>query len=171
MSKPIAPMSTPQRDGSAFGSLGSKVNVQLARPSSSRCRRATGSVRSMRGITTRCTNRANGEMRNSTRLRLTICGCFDQSGLPRLRSSATTWGQGTQARQPPSSTSRFQTTDRLPLIAKERCNSSDTLALRSGLIRFQSKNRMITTSEAISSTRLVKVQVSILRVRVIAQDS
>ncbi|MNP23419.1 hypothetical protein D3C76_1161280 [compost metagenome] len=125
----------------------------------------------MRGITTRCANKARGEMRNSTRLRLAICGAFDQSGLPRLRSSATTCGQGTQARQPPSSGSRCQTTARLPLMAKGRCSSSDTLALRGGLIRFQSKNTMISTSTANNTTKLARVQARILRVRVIAQSS
>jgi len=120
----------------------------------------------MRGITTRWASRASGEMRSSTRLSVTICGCFDQSGLPRLRSSATTCGHGTQERQPPSSGSRCQITARLPLMANARCSSSETLALIVGLIRFQSKNTMIRIKAASSSARMAKVQLKIFPVRV-----
>lgn len=170
LSKPMAPMSTTQAEGSALGSLGSNVNTQLARPSARRCNSALGSTRSIRGITTRCTSKANGEIRSSTRLSVTICGVFDQSGLPRLRSSAMTWGQGTQARQPPSSSSRRHTTARLPLMANGRCSSSETLALSGGLMRFQSKNSKNNTTTAIDRTMLAQHQATILRVRVIAQS-
>jgi len=171
LSNPMAPMSTTQLEGSASGSLGSNVNVQLARPSARRCNSALGSVRSIRGITTRCTSRASGEMRSSTFFSVTICGFFDQSGLPRVRSSAITWGHGTQARQPPSSGSRAHTTARLPLMANGRCSSSETLALRGGLMRFQSKNTRTSTTTAINTTKLAQLHMTILRVRVIAQDS
>src|SRR5471032_738365 len=125
----------------------------------------------MRGITTCRANRPRGEIRNSTRLSVTICGFLDQSGLPRVRSSATTCGHGTQARQPPSSGSLCHTTARLPLMANGRCSSSETLALSGGLIRFQSKNTRTNTTMAINKTKLAQLQAIILRVRVIAQDS
>jgi len=56
-------------------------------------------------------------------------------------------------------------------MANGRCSSSETLLLRVGLIRFQSKNAMISTSIASTTTRLAKVQARIFGVRVIAQSS
>ncbi|MNG99740.1 hypothetical protein D3C79_589180 [compost metagenome] len=171
LSKPMAPMSSTHFDGSACSSLGPKSKVQLARPSARRLRLAVGWLRSMRGMTICCTSSGSGARRNSTRLRPTICGSLSQSGLPRVRSSAMKCGHGNQARQPPCSGSRCQRTARLPLMAKGRCSASETLALRVGLTRFQSKVAMTITTTARTSSRLARVQVMILAGRVIARFS
>ncbi|MNQ56216.1 hypothetical protein D3C85_703320 [compost metagenome] len=154
LSKPMAPMSSTQFDGSAFSSLGARSKVQLARPSARRCRSALGSVRSIRGISTCCSSKGKGARRNSTRLSVAICLSLAQSGLPNDRSSATKRGQGTQARQPPWSGSRRHNTARLPLIANGRCSASEILSLRVGLIRFQSNVAMMNTATASNKRRL-----------------
>ncbi len=95
-------------------------------------------------------------------------GSLSHSGLPRVRSSAVKCGQGTKARQPPSSGSVRQCTARLPLIAKGRCRASETFSLSSGLTRFQSKVAITTTRIANRVARVAKVQTMILAGRVIA---
>ena len=162
-------MSTFQLEGSAFGSAASNVKVQFARPSARRSSLALGSFRSMRGMATVWLNSASGDRRSSTCLRLAISGVFDQSGLPRVRSSAITCGHGTQARQPPWPSSRSQRTARLPLMANGRCSTSDTLALMVGLRRFQSKVEMITTNTTTSRTTIPPIQARVLRVRVMVR--
>ena len=54
----------------------------------------------------------------------------------------------------------------LPLMAKGRCNSSETLALSEGLMRFQLKKAMTSTNTASKTTRLAKLQARIFEVRV-----
>ncbi len=167
-SKPMAPMSNCHLEGSAFSSLGPKSKTQLARPSARRVRLAVGLVRSMRGMLICWNSSGSGARRNATRSRPTIFGSLSHSGLPRVRSSAMKCGQGTQARQPPSSGSVRQSTARLPLIAKGRCRASETFSLSRGLTRFQSKVAITTTRIASRVSRLVKVQTRILAGRVIA---
>ena len=48
------------------------------------------------------------------------------SGLPRVMSSALKRGQGIQARQPSSPSSRRQATARLPLMANGRFSAAET---------------------------------------------
>ncbi len=80
---------------------------------------------------------ASGASVASTRGKCTIVTSGISGGLPRMMSSACTWGHGTQLRQPVSCFCRSHTTPRSPRIATLLFNSAETFWLMVGLSRFQ----------------------------------
>ncbi|MNQ70895.1 hypothetical protein D3C85_855480 [compost metagenome] len=156
----------PEACSCAPSGLFGSSKVQLLRPSARRLTLARGPPSSMRGMLNCCQSNGSGATRNSTRCRLTKSPPLAHSGLPRCNSSATKWGQGTNARQPPSPASRCQITCRSPSMAKGRPSSADTRSFSAGLMRFQSKVATSTNKAASSSASASTVLARMRRPRV-----